>query len=57
MLFQDDCGGLESEDPIHTGSFIPAMPILGALALIFGDMLQRLTNAAFFPFSPFYELE
>lgn len=56
MLFQDDCGGLEFEDPNHTGSFVPATPIPGALALNIGDMLQRLSNGAFFtkPPTPLY---
>ena len=49
MLFQDDCGGLEFEDPNHTGSFIPATPVPGALALNIGDMLQRLSNGTFVP--------
>lgn len=44
MLFQDSCGGLEFEDPSHPGSFIPAAPVAGALALNVGDMLQRLSN-------------
>lgn len=58
MLFQDDCGGLEFEDPNHTGSFVSATPIPGALALNIGDMLQRLSNGAFFPKppTPLYEL-
>ena len=47
MLFQDDCGGLEFEDPNHPGSFIPAAPIPGALALNIGDMLQRFSNGTF----------
>ena len=47
MLFQDDCGGLEFEDPDHPGSFVPAAPVHSALALNIGDMLQRLSNGAF----------
>ena len=49
MLFQDDCGGLEFEDPNHTRSFIPATPVPGALALNIGDMLQRFSNGTFVP--------
>ena len=49
MLFQDDCGGLEFEDPNNTGSFVPAAPTTGALALNIGDMLQRFSNGAFIP--------
>ena len=48
VLFQDDCGGLEFEDPNHPGSFIPATPIPSALALNIGDMLQRFSNGTFF---------
>ncbi|CAD6585151.1 MAG: hypothetical protein ASARMPRED_002026 [Alectoria sarmentosa] len=47
MLFQDDCGGLEFEDPNNTGSFVPAAPTTGALALNIGDMLQRFSNDVF----------
>lgn len=47
MLFQDDCGGLEFENPNHTGSFTPATPITGALVLNIGDMLQRFSNDVF----------
>lgn len=49
MLFQDDCGGLEFEDPNDPGSFVPATPITGALALNIGDMLQRFSNGMFVP--------
>lgn len=49
MLFQDDCGGLEFEDPNDTGLFVPATPITGALALNIGDMLQRFSNGMFVP--------
>ena len=48
LLFQDECGGLEFEDPNHVGSFLPALPVPGALTLNVGDMLQRLSNGAFF---------
>lgn len=47
LLFQDECGGLEFEDPNHAGSFLPAIPVPGALTLNVGDMLQRLSNGAF----------
>ena len=49
MLFQDDCGGLEFEDPNNPGSFVPAAPTIGALTLNIGDMLQRFSNGAFVP--------
>ena len=44
MLFQDDCGGLEFENPNSHGTFLPATPIPDALALNVGDMLQRFSN-------------
>ena len=44
ILFQDDCGGLEFENPKHPGSFVPATPITDALTLNVGDMLQRFSN-------------
>ena len=47
LLFQDECGGLEFEDPNCAGSFLPAIPIPGALTLNVGDMLQRFSNGAF----------
>ena len=49
MVFQDACGGLELEDPQHSGTFIPAKPIRGAAILNVGDMLQRYTNGASSP--------
>ena len=48
MLFQDDCGGLEFEDPNYTGLFVPATPVPGTLALNVGDMLQRFSNGTLF---------
>ncbi|KAA6411495.1 MAG: hypothetical protein FRX48_04775 [Lasallia pustulata] len=47
MLFQDDCGGLQLENPNKEGHFIPATPLPGALVLNIGDMLQRLSNDTF----------
>ncbi|KAL6713750.1 hypothetical protein ACLMJK_008242 [Lecanora helva] len=47
MLFQDDCGGLEFENPNDPGSFVQATPLAGALALNVGDMLQRFSNDIF----------
>ena len=44
LLFQDDVGGLELEDPRKPGSFIGAKPIPGACVLNVGDMLQRFSN-------------
>ena len=44
MLFQDDCGGLEIEDPNVPGKFIPAEPMKGALVMNVGDLLMRWSN-------------
>lgn len=52
MLFQDDCGGLEIEDPNVSGRFLPAEPIKGALVVNVGDLLMRWSNGKnsnFFP--------
>ncbi|MCJ1285324.1 hypothetical protein MMC26_004664 [Xylographa opegraphella] len=47
LLFQDDCGGLELEDPRYPGLFIPATPMPNALVLNIGDMFQRISNDNF----------
>ena len=44
MLFQDDCGGLEVEDPHAPGKFVPATPMPGACVMNVGDMLMRWSN-------------
>lgn len=44
MLFQDDCGGLEVEDPRKEGSFVPATPVEGACVVNVGDLLMRWSN-------------
>lgn len=44
MLFQDDCGGLEVEDPQATGRFVPATPVPGAVVVNVGDLLMRWSN-------------
>ncbi|KAL1964657.1 hypothetical protein VTN77DRAFT_6683 [Rasamsonia byssochlamydoides] len=44
ILFQDDCGGLEVEDPSEPGKFIPATPIKNAIVMNVGDLLQRWSN-------------
>jgi isopenicillin N synthase-like dioxygenase len=44
MLFQDDCGGLEVEDPARQGHFVFARPVPGALIMNVGDLLQRWSN-------------
>ncbi|KPI42096.1 1-aminocyclopropane-1-carboxylate oxidase [Cyphellophora attinorum] len=44
MLFQDDCGGLEVENPHKPGQFITATPIKNALVMNVGDLLMRWSN-------------
>lgn len=44
MLFQDDCGGLQVEDPVHPGAFIDAEPMPDTLVLNVGDLLMRWSN-------------
>jgi isopenicillin N synthase-like dioxygenase len=47
MLFQDDCGGLEVEDPSQPGKFIPATPVKNAIVMNVGDLLQMWSNGDF----------
>ena len=49
MLFQDDCGGLQVEDPNVSGKFIDAEPIEGALVMNVGDLLMRWSNGKLCP--------
>ncbi|KAL8858350.1 MAG: hypothetical protein Q9178_005031 [Gyalolechia marmorata] len=44
MLYQDDCGGLEIENPQKKGEFIAAEPLQDAIVLNVGDLLQRWSN-------------
>ncbi|WVQ82264.1 hypothetical protein IAT38_004392 [Cryptococcus sp. DSM 104549] len=44
FLFQDDCGGLEVEDPHNPGVFLPAPPVPGAIIFNIGDFLMRWSN-------------
>jgi isopenicillin N synthase-like dioxygenase len=44
MLFQDDCGGLQVEDPNVPGKFIGVEPVEGALVMNVGDLLMRWSN-------------
>jgi len=43
MLFQDDVGGLELQDP-RTEGWIAATPTEGGVVLNTGDFMERLTN-------------
>ncbi|RYP04017.1 hypothetical protein DL764_004711 [Monosporascus ibericus] len=42
MLFQDETGGLQVEDPKNPGSFLGATPMKNALIMNVGDLLMRL---------------
>lgn len=44
MLFQDDCGGLQVEDPLRPGDFVDITPIPGTVVLNIGDLLMRWSN-------------
>ncbi|EJT68817.1 thymine dioxygenase [Gaeumannomyces tritici R3-111a-1] len=44
MLFQDDCGGLQVENPSAPNTFVDATPIKGAMVMNVGDSLMRWTN-------------
>ena len=44
FLFQDECGGLEFENPAQKGDFLAANPKAGSLVLNIGDMVQRISN-------------
>lgn len=44
MLFSDDCGGLEFEDPKSPGEFFPVPPKEGAYLLSVGDFLMIWSN-------------
>ncbi|KAG6809711.1 hypothetical protein H0H92_015046 [Tricholoma furcatifolium] len=44
ILFQDDVGGLEVEDPNNPGSFLPVPPVPGSIIINAGDMLMRWSN-------------
>lgn len=49
MLFQDECGGLQVEDPHVKGRFIDATPMKGALIMNVGDLLMRWSNGMLVP--------
>lgn len=44
FLFQDDCGGLQVEDPKRRGEFIDVEPIPGTVVMNVGDLLMRWSN-------------
>ncbi|KAI1639065.1 hypothetical protein F4809DRAFT_597477 [Biscogniauxia mediterranea] len=44
MLFQDESGGLQVEDPSNPGQFVEATPMKNALVMNVGDLLMRWSN-------------
>ncbi|VUC29300.1 unnamed protein product [Clonostachys rosea] len=44
ILFQDDVGGLEVEDPAKPGTYIVATPVQGSVIVNVGDFLMRWSN-------------
>ena len=54
MLFQDNSGGLQVEDPNRKGHFVDATPMDGALVLNVGDLLMRWSNGSLKSNSPIY---
>lgn len=44
FLFQDDCGGLQVEDPNQEGKFIDVHPVPGTMVMNVGDLLMRWSN-------------
>ena len=46
ILFQDDCGGLQVEDPHAPGKFIDVPPVPGTLVVNVGDLLMRWSNGS-----------
>jgi isopenicillin N synthase-like dioxygenase len=55
MLFQDEHGGLELQDP-QTREYMSAEPEEGAFVLNVGDMLQRFTNGIYLSLHMFISL-
>ncbi|KAL2059081.1 hypothetical protein ABVK25_000373 [Lepraria finkii] len=44
MLFQDDCGGLQIENPHKSGEFIDVPPLKDAIVMNVGDLMMRWSN-------------
>ncbi|KAK1991147.1 flavonol synthase/flavanone 3-hydroxylase [Colletotrichum falcatum] len=44
LLFQDEVGGLEVEDPGEEGKFVPVPHIPGTIVVNIGDFMQRWSN-------------
>ena len=49
ILFQDEVGGLEIEDPREKGRFVTATPVEGSVVMNVGDLLQRWSNGMYGP--------
>ena len=47
ILFQDQVGGLEIEDPREKGRFVGATPVEESVVMNVGDLLQRWSNGMF----------
>jgi len=52
FLFQDECGGLEVEDPHVPGRFMSVTPVKGACVMNVGDLLMRWSNGMAISHSP-----
>ncbi|KAI1842288.1 hypothetical protein JX266_011573 [Neoarthrinium moseri] len=44
LLFQDECGGLQVEDPRQPGRFVDATPLKDVLVMNVGDLMMRWSN-------------
>ena len=46
LLFQDDCGGLQIENPNKKGEFIDVPPLKDAIVMNLGDLMMRWSNGS-----------
>lgn len=44
LLFQDDCGGLQIENPHRPGEFMDVPPLKDAIVMNVGDLMMRWSN-------------
>ena len=44
LLFQDDCGGLQIENPNKKGDFIDVPPLKNTIVMNLGDLMMRWSN-------------
>ena len=47
LLFQDDCGGLQIENPKVKGEFIDVPPLKDAIVMNLGDLMMRWSNGTY----------